>query len=154
LPFIGGTPCGSAVNPCDASFSTTEGNWYGTIEGRLGVTASAFNAAWSDHLLIYGKGGAAVLRVHTSEGFSPPTFVPFAISGANEIWGWAAGGGVEWALNQNWSVKAEYEFLGFKATLNTCGVIPPPATGQGGTICFPTSITGIQTAKFGVNYRF
>lgn len=69
LPFIGGTPCGSAANPCDVFFSTQAGNWFATITGRLGVTADTLNLQWlgGAHTLFYGKLGAAVSRVAVSE---------------------------------------------------------------------------------------
>jgi len=96
LPFIGGTPCGSAANPCDVFFSTQAGNWFATITGRLGVTADTLNLQWlgGAHTLFYGKLGAAVSRVAVSE-FSPgsaaSTAVPFSFSGATNVWGLAAG---------------------------------------------------------------
>jgi len=156
LPFIAGAACGSVANPCVASFSTIAGNWFGTITGRLGITADALNPAWSNHLLLYAKGGAAVTRLGTSETIVPGPFsAGFAqFTGTSTIWGWAAGAGAEWAFSQHWSVKAEYEFLGFNKSATGCGILPLGAAGAGGTWCTSSGINGIQTGKVGVNYRF
>lgn len=159
LPFIGGVPCGSALNPCDVFFSTQAGNWFGTITGRLGVTADTLNLPWlgGTHTLFYGKIGAAVSKVAVSEfsaGSAVTGAVPFGFSGAKDVWGLAAGGGVEWAFNQSWSLKAEYEYLELRKTIAACGSLPPSAAGAGGPWCTQGGIGGVQSAKIGINYRF
>jgi len=156
LPFIAGAACGSAANPCVATLSTTVGNWYGTAAVRLGVTGDAINSAFSNHVLFYAKGGAAVTRLSGSEIIvpSPIGTLGAAFFGARDVWGFAAGGGLEWAVDQNWSVKAEYEYLGFRDSVTSCGILPVGALGGGGTWCTQTSIGGIQTGKVGVNRRF
>jgi outer membrane immunogenic protein len=155
LPFVGGAPCGA---PCPVTFNTTLGDWYGTLAGRLGVTMDAFNPAWSNHLLLYVKGGAAVTRLASSENFvaAPPLVAAnLSLGGASTIWGWVAGAGAEWALNQNWSVKGEYEYLGFdNRSAGGCGILPLGAAGVGGTWCYSTHVSNVQIAKVGVNYRF
>jgi hypothetical protein len=109
------------------------------------------------HTLFYGKLGAAVSRVAVSE-FSPgsavTTAVPFSFSGAKNVWGLAAGGGVEWAFNPSWSLKAEYEYLGLRKTVAACGSLPPSAAGAGGPWCTQGGIGGVQSLKAGINYRF
>ena len=71
--------------------------------------------AW-DRVLLYVKGGAAgasdkfeVLGIFTP--VSNPT--PFDFQGLGLRVGWTAGGGVEWAFYENWSVKVEYDYYGF-----------------------------------------
>jgi outer membrane immunogenic protein len=158
MPFIAGAPCGTAANPCITTMSTTLGNWYGSITGRLGVTADAVNPAWSDHLLLYGKAGAAVTRASTSEVILPSALA-FAPTPGNtwaaskDIWGVAAGVGAEWALTRNWSTKVEYEYLGFNGSVQACAILPLGASGAGGVWCTQTSINGVHTGKFGVNYH-
>ncbi len=155
LPFVAGAPCGA---PCPVTFNTTLGDWYGTLAGRLGVTMDAVNPAWSNHLLLYVKGGAAVTRLASSENFvaAPPLVAAnLSLGGASTIWGWVAGAGAEWALNQNWSVKGEYEYLGFdNRSAGGCGILPLGAAGVGGTWCYSTHVNNVQIAKVGVNYRF
>jgi outer membrane immunogenic protein len=155
LPNIGGAPCGTAANPCITNMSTTLGNAYGTLAGRFGVTSNFLNPRWSDHVLLYAKVGAAVTRASTSEvDVGSPVFLPVTLSGSTTVWGVAAGGGAEWAVNRRWSLKAEYEFLGFNKTVTGCGVVPVGALGQNGTWCTTTSIGPVQTGKVGVNYHF
>jgi outer membrane immunogenic protein len=125
----------------------------------LGITADGLNAAWSNHVLLYVKAGGAVTRLSTAESFVPPPAVAAAtFAGARDIWGWVAGAGAgagaEWAINTNWSVKAEYEYLGFNQSATGCGILPIGAAGAGGTWCETTAINGIHTGKLGVNYRF
>lgn len=157
LPFIAGAPCGVAGVPCAATFNTVAGDWYATFAGRLGVTANALNSGWSDRVLLYVKGGGAATRLSSAENIvSAPPFSAGAVSfaGARTIWGWVAGAGAEWAINQNWSLKAEYEYLGFNQSAGGCAVLPLGAAGAGGTWCDATSINGIHTGKIGLNYRF
>jgi outer membrane immunogenic protein len=71
---------------------------------------------------------------------------------------WVAGGGLEYALTNNWSVKGEYlhfgtdqsyDLSGVGSPFGTGGVPPPPARFN-----WHQSVPGINTAKFGVNYKF
>jgi opacity protein-like surface antigen len=61
---------------------------------------------------------------------------------------------VEWAFNQSWSLKAEYEYLGLRKTIAACGSLPASAAGGGGPWCTQGGIGGVQSAKIGINYRF
>jgi outer membrane immunogenic protein len=155
LPFIGGAPCGTPGNPCVGTFSTTVGNWFGTVTARLGITADAVNPAWSKQVLLYAKGGAAVTHLSTSEILVPgPATVAASFIGAKDIWGFAAGAGVEWAVTKNWSVKAEYEHLGFNKSVTACGVLPIGALGGNGIWCTNNGIkNGIETGKVGANFH-
>jgi outer membrane immunogenic protein len=155
LPFIAGTACGTAANPCVGTFSTTVGNWFGTATVRLGVTADAVNPAWSSQVLLYAKGGAAVTHLSTSEILVPgPVTLGASFVGAKDIWGFAAGAGVEWAMAKNLSLKLEFEHLGFNKSVTACGILPVGALGAGGIWCTNNGIkNGIETGKVGVNYH-
>jgi outer membrane immunogenic protein len=88
---IGGTF--GAVVPA-TTFGTNKLDAFGTARGRLGY---AF-----DRLLVYGTGGFAAGR---------NTFEIIQASSGTESemhTGWTAGGGFEYGVGQNWSVKAEY----------------------------------------------
>jgi outer membrane immunogenic protein len=156
LPFVAGAPCGAAG--CPATFSTNVGDWYGTLAARLGVTADIFNPSWSNTVLFYAKGGAAVTRLRAAENIvaAPPFSVgASSFAGASDVWGWVAGAGIEWALDPHLSMKVEYEYLGFNnQSAGGCAILPLGAAGAGGTWCAATSLNGIQTGKLGVNYRF
>lgn len=116
-----GTPssCGECSTRVDA---------FGTVRGRIGY-------AW-DRWMLYGTGGAAIANIRGAER----SFV-----GELTRTGWTAGGGIEWALAQNWSVKIEYLHLDF-GQRNTY------AAGAGLT---PHSVSyKADLVRAGVNYRF
>lgn len=72
-----------------------------SIRGRLGV---AF-----DRVLIYGTGGAAFGSIRQSID-APGIFGEGHETGRV---GWTAGGGIEYAIDNNWSVRAEYRYTDY-----------------------------------------
>ena len=125
---------------------------FGTVRGRIGHAA--------DTLLIYATGGFAWARVETRFGVDsvafarPSDFLPeeraALSSGGNAStkdvhYGYAVGGGAEWAFARNWSIKAEYVYLGFQNGGNAL-VIP------GGVA--NAAHFDLHTVKGGINYRF
>ena len=58
----------------------------------------------------------------------------------------------EWALNRNWSVKAEYLFVKF-GSINASGTVTGTAIGYGSAISTSTDLTA-SIARAGVNYKF
>ncbi len=71
---------------------TTQNDWLSTVRGRAGY---AF-----DRVLPYLTGGLAVGDIKAST----PGFAGATTTNA----GWTAGGGLEFALSNNWTAKAEY----------------------------------------------
>jgi outer membrane immunogenic protein len=63
---------------------------------------------------------------------------------------WAVGGGVEYALQGNWTVKGEYMYIDTRQTLTSCG----NATIGGGRFCWNHDVPGLHTFKLGLNYKF
>jgi outer membrane immunogenic protein len=124
----------SAVAP---AFGTAEiGNFYSTWTARFGYVA--------DKSLFYVKGGAVLARFDTGiyAGPAGPGF-----SNHKYALGYAAGGGWEYAFDQKWSVKAEYEYLGFDRDFTYSGLAP-------GALTSTTHFGGIHTGKVGVNYKW
>ncbi len=73
----------------------------GSVRGRVGY-------AW-DRTLFYATGGAAFADIqHSVNGGITPFY-----SGSTGRVGWTVGGGVEYALTNNWSVRAEYRYSDF-----------------------------------------
>jgi outer membrane immunogenic protein len=72
----------------------------GSVRGRLGV-------AW-DRALIYATGGAAFGNFRNQYAAGPAL---------DTLWntrvGWTVGGGVEYALDNNWSLRAEYRYTDY-----------------------------------------
>ena len=142
-------------------------DWYGTFRGRLGWL-------WTPNLLLFGTGGLAY--GHTSEaanyGFTGPlpgnilvnlngfSFACAAnatcFQGANSATkvGWTAGGGAEWLIYRNWSVKAEYQFvdLGTQTVRASAGVLAVPGTALSSfNAVFRDEI---HVVRAGINYHF
>lgn len=88
----------------------------GTVRARGGI---AF-----DRFLVYGTGGFAYGTGPTINNFNPllvgasPFFNNNNDNGNNWLFGYAVGGGVEWAFFNNWSIKAEYLYTDIRRTDN------------------------------------
>ena len=84
----------TATYGCGTICSTTV-NWFATERARLGY-------AFDNGVLLYATGGAAQVDVR-------PDLDGYIRSSTR--FGWAAGAGVEYRFNRNWSAKAEYLFV-------------------------------------------
>jgi outer membrane immunogenic protein len=118
-----------------------------------------------DHVVLYGTGGLAIggIKTDITDGFVGPLPLTFPATGSSTAVraGWAAGAGIESALGNGWSIKAEYLHLDF-------GSITQSATGTGGSsVTFGNAVVSINTAltpsfharitddvvRVGVNYK-
>ena len=109
---------------------TTSPQWTSTVTGRVGA---AF-----DRLLVYGKGGVAFAQDES-------TFTPVggtAITDDLTRVGWTAGAGLEYALTNNWAVRAEYDYLGFGSKQLNFGAASSNAD------------LNVQEVKAGFDYKF
>ncbi len=146
---------GSVIDPysiptlgSDTRDSTRIGDWYAAVTGRVGY-------AW-DRVLVYGKAGVGFANISSSVIDACNTgacgggllTTNYSITQAF----WVAGGGLEYAFNNSWSVKGEYLFLGIDKTYAVCG--PGAAAATGSNFCSNHNIEGIHTFKVGVNYHF
>jgi outer membrane immunogenic protein len=78
-------------------------NWISTIRGRVGIPF--------DHFLIYGTGGLAFADVSMNQTVTVGTFGQLAGSTDNTKAGWTLGGGAEYALCDNITLKTEALWL-------------------------------------------
>jgi outer membrane immunogenic protein len=105
-------------------------NWLGTFRARIGFAM--------DRVLLYATGGGAVANIKASLNT-----LPWASS--TEL-GWASGLGIEVAMTDNWTAKAEYLAVGFQQP--SCGLAN----------CFaapPVSVKFYESmVRGGVNYKF
>jgi outer membrane immunogenic protein len=126
--------------------ASSKGDVQGAVRGRVGI---AF-----DRLLVYGTGGVAFTGFNTTlvdtTGFF--TGVPGTnASFSNTRAGWTAGGGLEYAVTDNWWVRAEYRYSNFGTTSDF------PFTGM---LPFPDSFVFLQhhltenQVQVGFSYRF
>jgi outer membrane immunogenic protein len=75
----------------------------GSIRARAGI---AF-----DRVLLFATGGAAFTGIKNNYWLGAPFFLSENISKTRA--GWTVGGGVEYAVTNNWSVRAEYRYSDF-----------------------------------------
>lgn len=126
-------------------------DWLFTLRGRLGTVVMP-------NLLVYATGGLALTRLTVSNSFSDqnsintPNFE--SASSTSMKTGWVLGGGAEWALSNNWTVKGEYLYVDFGKVTAT-GIIGD-GTGPGGYAqgISTSSNLSAQIARVGVNYKF
>lgn len=135
---------------CEAALETcgTKVEALGTVRGRLGVVLGGLPSYSSMPTkaapvvvargpLLYAAGGFAYGRVHGFDDFTPS-------SGTKWYTGWTVGGGIEWALPDNWSAKIEYLYvdLGKKDLFD---IVP-------GT---PESVSAkMNVVRVGLSYKF
>jgi outer membrane immunogenic protein len=121
--------------------------WFGTLRGRLGFLST-------DSILIYGTGGLAYgsMKEMANVNFVPGGYgdgqYPFSKS-FTQI-GWVAGGGIEWAAMQNWSVKLEYLYINLGST---SGVANPVVSNPPFQTQYRWS-NPAQLIRLGLNYHF
>ena len=128
-------------------------DWFGTFRGRVGITATP-------NFLIYATGGLAVGQVRSASatGFSA-TADTYAGSFSDTRVGWTVGGGGEWMIAPQWSVKAEYLYVDLgKASYTQACATPglctaPPLAAPGAT--YETDLRIHEhIARVGLNYHF
>jgi outer membrane immunogenic protein len=93
---------GTHFDLVSADFST---NFLATFRGKVGVTF--------DNVLVYATGGAAVTEIEAKFAALDGLVPGLEASDSQTHWGWTVGAGVEVAINQNWSLKAEYLYIDF-----------------------------------------
>jgi outer membrane immunogenic protein len=124
-------------------------NWFGTTRLRLGYQ-------FADRFLAYATGGLAYSQFSAGNwGIGADVSGVYSLTnGAATLtrFGWAAGAGVEYALNNHLSIKSEYlysEYAGVTAPYLLTILAARPITS--GT--FSTGTLGIHLVRAGLNYR-
>jgi outer membrane immunogenic protein len=123
---------------------------FGTVRGRIGYSA--------DRFMLYATGGLAWASIETKLGVDNVKVVEVGNFSAEQLaalstsasstdarFGYAVGAGGEWAFDRNWSIKAEYIYLGFDSGSSSLSI--PGATAD-------ASKLHLHTVKGGINYRF
>jgi len=132
---LGGFPVGFGINhEADRSI-----DWMASVRGRLGWV-------W-DRWMVYGTGGAAWADVNYRTNFAGiPVNNP--VSTNVTLSGWVAGGGIEYAVANNWTVRGEYLYYDFG---NETVINPTVAPGFNYLTTFDNKI---HVVRAGVNYKF
>jgi outer membrane immunogenic protein len=117
-------------------------DWFATARGRIGYAFGPF--------MPYVTGGVAFTQAKASADASVGGVTVATASTDKTSTGYAIGGGIEYAIDRNWSVKAEYLHLGFgKQTYDFTGTV----LGATGTVSGDVKLD-FDIARVGVNYRF
>lgn len=127
----GSTTLGTAVAPFAAGrfHSSSEINWLSTWRGRAGFTF--------DRGLIYATGGVALggVKDRFSWGY-PGLGQVYNGSSSDTEWGWTAGGGIEYAVTNNFILGAEVLYFDLGDTtvpgVPVAGFVPPAGTSISG----------------------
>jgi len=112
--------------------------WFDTLTARAGYLVTP-------QVLLYAQGGAA--WTNTNITFLDGSGAQLGET-SNDRTGWTVGAGVEWMFAPQWSVFAEYNFMGF-------GTQSATFTGCGGTcVVNANAKADVQNVLAGVNYKF
>jgi len=120
-----------------AAGASFRSHWLSLVTARVGYAVNQY--------LIYAKGGAAFAN-ERNEVITAGGLV--AESATTTQTGWTVGGGLEYAIDRNWSGRLEYDFV----DLPSHGVVlvGPPAIGsRDASVDFT-----IHKVVVGINYRF
>ncbi|WP_336814042.1 outer membrane protein [Bosea sp. MMO-172] len=146
-PFTFSDPSFGLALPAGVYRSKAELNWLGTLRLRAGY-------AVLDRLLIYATGGLAYGQVKGQSLFTSPSLdLTYAGSETDTKYGWVLGGGVEYALTDNWSLRAEglyYDLGKTRVTGNENPLFFAPSGYQHNTWFDQTGGIG----RVAVNYKF
>ena len=138
-------------------------NWFGTARARVGWVPT-------QKVLLYATGGLAYGGISSDYVSGINGNVLTATSVSTTRLGWTVGAGAEAALDNRWSIKAEYLYMDFGSFGSGVGTATGAATttttlvGPFGPTLTATSISTVQAAvnsrltdhafRVGVNYRF
>ena len=132
------------ILPANASATRFQMDEFATLRARGGLAL--------DRTLLYATAGVAFAHIQNATQFAT-----FDAAASEDKWktGLAVGAGVEFALSQNWTLKAEYLLMQFQnsdaplqstvGSFGTCGEV---------VNCRMNYSESIQTARVGLNYKF
>ncbi len=135
--------------------ASTNTDIQGSIRGRFGI-------AW-DRLLAYATGGVAFGGFNTNYSFIGNTSAALPggpVFGTNSFSntrvGWTAGGGIDYAVTNNWSVFAEYRYTSFGTVGNTWLATAAFTTvpGLAGGSLFSNRTLSQSQVQVGFSYKF
>jgi outer membrane immunogenic protein len=149
----------SLVDPANQTLTgrySTRIDWLSSFRGRLGV-------AW-DRILFYGTGGVAVVQGRVDSTFTLTNananiLFPVPASGTTTgrdsftRVGWTAGGGIEWAVNNAWSVAGEYRHSHFGRTHVVLANTDPSGVVLTTPVAVNTRLT-LDQVTLRVNYKY
>jgi outer membrane immunogenic protein len=136
----------------------TSSDIQGSIRARLGLAL--------DRVLLYATGGVAFGGFSTSYSFTGNNNALAALNGGNSFsgqnafsttkTGWTAGGGIDYAVTDNWSIFAEYRYTQFGTVSNPgiAGTAFSTVTGLSGAFLNATRSLNQNQVQVGFSYKF
>lgn len=149
---------GHSIDPNSVALKGSDGSHSTNIGGSYGYGLVGVRIGYSiDRALIYVKSGAVFTS--TQAGFTDACNTgacgPGLLSTTKQATdtGYGLGAGIEYALPFEWSnnvsIKTEYLYFGINSTQTSSG-----SNAFGDIFTTTDKISGIHTAKIGVNYKF
>lgn len=121
-------------------------DWLGTVRGRIGFVPA-------DRWLVYATGGLAYGQVGYHLNFAFPATTDFqSISTSPVDVGWTGGGGVEWAIWDNLTIRAEYLFVDLGDRTFTS--VPAGRAPNLATTLSETFHNDYNIVRAGIEYKF
>jgi outer membrane immunogenic protein len=145
-----GVPLADSAGVTGSLTASANAGVQGSVRGRIGI-------AW-DRVLLFGTGGVAITSFNTSytdsTGFFtgvPGTNATISVTRA----GYTFGGGIEYAVTDNWSVQAEYRYSNFGHTNDYPFSNPSAIVGlPPGGFFFAQHYLKENQVQVGFSYRF
>jgi opacity protein-like surface antigen len=127
--------------------SAASTNWLLTARSRFG---------WAmDDFFVYGTAGAAVTTINAQFAFADYFGATESASLSTTRLGFAVGGGVEAALWDNWSAKAEYLYVHFNpVSVTSTNFLEFPAQPIPAQLFTHSVDLSASLVRLGLNYRF
>jgi outer membrane immunogenic protein len=140
---------GSAADPRSPAFDTVSrteiGDWFGVVAARIGPA--------TDQVFVYSKVGVAFVDISSSIvdtcAAAPCGGGLVTARSSDTSVGLAIGGGIEYAIGANWSLKAEYLFLDVEDQTLT-GTLTAPIVAP---FRWNHDPHGVHTARIGFNVK-
>ena len=123
--------------------------WFGTVRARLGVLPAPWLLLYATGGLAYGKTGFSFNVTDPKSGCIADATLCATGSSSSVKVGWTAGGGIEAAMWNNWTFKAEYLYVDLGSRSVDIAAFTVPAI-----FYTPTTDFREHIVRVGVNYHF
>ena len=125
-------------------------NWLATLRARAGYLVTP-------NVLVFATGGLALTDLCVSNSYSDNwVFNGGGVGGSkatSNVRGYAVGGGLEWAVAQGWTLKAEYLRVDF-GSVTTSGPIYPVQVPSAANPFTSSADLTVNLVRIGFNHRF
>ena len=150
------TACGAGSSFASASYAL---DWFGTLRGRVGYLIDP-------KVLLYVTGGLAYGHLSSDYSAGIVNGPSATFSDDKTKTGWVLGGGAEWSIGKNLSVKAEYLYMdlgdigGVSGSSSSQVVIPNEPQPGFATVVDTTANAALRSDftdhifRIGLNYKF